>query len=142
MSDNTHLTTWVPRGTKERFRARARTQGVSESALLRRIVEATLGPLVSPGDAAIGPVEALPVTGRLSVRLRNDDLLLLRERAKARGMPPATYVSLLVRSHLRRLVPIPDIELKELSALSRKSVRSGAISIRSPELRISGSSRT
>lgn len=48
---------------------------------------------------------------RLTVRLRPDDQVLLRERAVARGMAPATYVSVLVRSHLRSLAPLPKEEL-------------------------------
>jgi hypothetical protein len=39
MSDGTHLTTWVMRETKDRFAAVARHQGLSDSALLKRLVE-------------------------------------------------------------------------------------------------------
>jgi hypothetical protein len=46
--------------------------------------------------------------------MRPDDQLLLRERASARGMAPATYVSVLVRSHLRALAPLPKEELVAL----------------------------
>jgi hypothetical protein len=59
-------------------------------------------------------------------RARSDDLLVLRERAKARAMPTSTYVSLLVRSHLRALTPLPTAELEalkrsvaEISAIGR-----------------------
>ena len=45
------------------------------------------------------------------IRLRPDDQILLRERAAARGMPPATYVSVLTRSHLRSLAPLPAEQL-------------------------------
>ncbi len=51
---------------------------------------------------------------RLMIRLRADDQLLLRERAAARGMPPATYVSVLTRAHLRSLAPLPRDELLAL----------------------------
>ena len=51
---------------------------------------------------------------RLYVRLRHEDRLLLRERAAARGMAAATYVSVLVRSHLRNLAPLPKEELLAL----------------------------
>jgi hypothetical protein len=37
-----------------------------------------------------------------------------RTRALARGMRPATYVSVLLRSHLRSLAPLPKDELLEL----------------------------
>jgi len=35
-------------------------------------------------------------------------------RAEARGMRPATYVSVLIRSHLRQLAPLPKDELLAL----------------------------
>jgi hypothetical protein len=44
------------------------------------------------------------------VRFRDEDRLLLDARAAARGMRPATYVSVLVRSHLRSLTPLPKDE--------------------------------
>jgi hypothetical protein len=58
------------------------------------------------------------------IRLRSDDQLLLRERAAARGMAPATYLSVLTRSHLRSLAPLPK---EELLALRRTLADLGAI---------------
>jgi hypothetical protein len=113
MSGNQHLKAWVSRDTKERFASIARGQGVAESALLKRIIERLIGTNMVP-SIALTPLEPVPASGRLSVRLVVDDLLLLRERAQGRGMPSATYISLLVRSHLRNLSPIPDNELKAL----------------------------
>jgi len=43
MSGNKHLKAWVSRETKERFTEFARGQGVSESALLKRIIEGLIG---------------------------------------------------------------------------------------------------
>ena len=34
------------------------------------------------------------------IRLQSDDQILLRDRAAARGLAPATYVSVLTRAHL------------------------------------------
>ena len=48
------------------------------------------------------------------VRLRTEDKLLLDARAEARGMRPATYASVLLRAHLRRLTPLPKDELAAL----------------------------
>jgi Bacterial mobilisation protein (MobC) len=48
------------------------------------------------------------------IRLCTDDQILLRERAAARGMAPATYVSVLTRAHLRLLAPLPREELLTL----------------------------
>jgi hypothetical protein len=63
-------------------------------------------------------------TSRLYVRMRREDRLLLHERAAARGMASATYVSVLVRSHLRALTPLPR---DELAALKRAVGELGAI---------------
>src|SRR4051812_48477338 len=104
--DRVHLTTWVDRQLKEQFSAIARAQGLSESALLRRLVAASV-PRIFSTDECIGPVKRLPEGWRISVRLHAEDLLLLRARALAREIPVSTYVSLLVRSHLRAVVPMP-----------------------------------
>lgn len=48
------------------------------------------------------------------VRLKHDDRLLLDARAEARGMRPATYASVLLRAHLRRLAPLAKDELLTL----------------------------
>lgn len=115
MGNGTHLATWVSRETKERFAAMARYQGLSDSALLKRMIDLTL----RATDAAflaneVAPDEDVARASRLTVRLRPDDQILLRERALARGMAPATYVSVLVRSHLRSLAPLPKEELLAL----------------------------
>jgi hypothetical protein len=48
------------------------------------------------------------------VRFTEEDRLLLEARAVARGMRPATYVSVLTRAHLRALTPLPKDELLAL----------------------------
>jgi hypothetical protein len=113
-----------PAETKERFAAAARRQGISESTLLKRLVDAALmtaEPTIRSEPEAVEPVA---LSGKISVRLRSDDLLLLRERAENRQMPTATYVSLLIRSHLRRLAPLPT---QELLALKRSIAEVGAV---------------
>ena len=47
---------------------------------------------------------------RLFVRISPEDSLLLKARALARGMRPATYLAVLLRSHLRSLSPLPKDE--------------------------------
>ena len=123
MSDGTHLTTWVSHSTKERFAALARQRDVSESALLKHLIELTLQTANTDvhSTAADDPVRRAT---RLSVRLRPDDRLLLRERARSRGVPAATYVSVLVRAHLRSLAPLPK---EELLALRRTVSELGAV---------------
>jgi Bacterial mobilisation protein (MobC) len=121
--DRVHLTTWVDRQLKEQFSAVARAQGLSESALLRRLVSASV-PRVGTADESMSPVKPLPEGWRISVRLHPEDLLLLRARALARELPVSTYVSLLVRSHLRSVAPLPTVEL---AALKRSIAEVGAI---------------
>ena len=114
MSDCTQLKTWISIETKKRFAAVARHQGLSESAMLKRLVDLVLK------TAGAGEAPEIPAprrsgrNSRLTVRLRADDQMLLRERAAARGMQPATYVSVLTRAHLRGLAPLPKEELLAL----------------------------
>jgi len=59
-------------------------------------------------------LEPIRLHARVYVRLRRSDHALLRERAAGRGLASATYVSMLVRTHLRNVPPLPDRELAEL----------------------------
>ena len=109
---HTHLSTWVAGDVKRRLSAVAACHGISESALLRRLVEQMLA---SGGPVSVPTVATSDTrAARLTIRLMPDDRLLLRERAAARSIPAATYVSILVRSHLRALTPLPKEELTEL----------------------------
>jgi hypothetical protein len=117
---STHLSTWVSADLKERFAVAAAREGLSESALLKRLVEQMLA---GTGEQLTAERPA-PVArdARVTVRLLPDDNRLLRERAAARGMPAASYVSTLVRSHLRSLAPLPHKELEALrSAVTQLS---------------------
>ena len=122
MSDGAHLTTWVNRETKTRFATVARHQGLSDSALLKRLVDIML----QAGNEANGVAtdDRASRVSRFSIRLRPDDQILLRGRAAARGMPAATYVSVLTRAHLRSLSPLPK---EELLALRRTVSELGSI---------------
>src|SRR4029077_15404321 len=111
--------------TKARLRALAERQQLSESALLRRLVELVLL------KVGLSPIIAGTPTGsrsqrgaRSMIRLRPHDQILLRDRAAARGMPPATYVSVLTRAHLRLLAPLPQ---EELLALKRTLAELGSV---------------
>lgn len=124
MSGRTHLSTWVDEETKQRFAAIANHEGVSESALLKRMVVLMLES--TKARSTLTPQDRPLRDTRVTVRLRPDDQQLLRERAAAREMPAATYVSVLVRAHLRTLAPLPKEELlalrrtvSELSAIGR-----------------------
>ena len=115
MAGSTHLSTWVSADTKQRFAGAAARQGLSESALLKRLIEQMLA--IGAGDGGAPPAPVSVRDTRVTIRLVADDLGLLRERAAARTMPAATYVSSLVRAHLRQLAPLPDRELAALRAV-------------------------
>jgi hypothetical protein len=116
MGTSAHLSTWITTEVKQRFSAAASNLGLSESALLRRMV---LHLLTSATEAPV-PHAATDLARdvRISVRLIPEDRALLRERAGARAMATSTYVSMLVRVHLRRLAPLPDRELAALKAMT------------------------
>ena len=124
MSDSARLSTWIDPTTKRRFASAAARQGLSESALLKRLVDQMLATGSEDGLAPVLPGD--PRDARVTVRLLAEDKALLRERAAARTMPAATYISVLVRAHLRHLAPLPDREISalrsavnELAALGR-----------------------
>lgn len=111
---STHLSTWVSEETKQRFGVLANEFGMSESALLKRSVQLMLlSTDVTSANVLAAPAK-VPRDLRLYVRLCPADHVLLKERATARGIAPATYVAALTRSHLRAVTPLPDRELDEL----------------------------
>jgi hypothetical protein len=97
-----------------RLQAIAVERGLTESAVLKRLVVGAIG-MAPASDATVLAVEPIGRRARIYVRLRLGDHALLRERAARRGLASATYVSMLVRAHLRGLSPLPDRELAELS---------------------------
>lgn len=115
----------VDEDTKQRFRALAARERVTESALLKRLLEvALMGTRYS--DAAAEPAWQETRAERLYVRLSRTDRRLLEERARGRDLRAATYVSLIVRAHLLDAAPLPKAELAalkhsiaELSAIGR-----------------------
>lgn len=124
MNDRTHLMAWVTRETKDRFVVLARTRELSESALLKQLIEVALAGAGFHDDKPTEVLDPVSAKERLSVRLQVEDVLLLRERARARGLPTSRYVTLLVRSHLRNVAPLPTAEL---DAQRRSIAEVGAI---------------
>jgi hypothetical protein len=110
--------------TKARFRALAQDQHLTESTLLKRMIDLAIRGVSAEKSEEFEPGHALAKQVRLYIRLRADDQLLLRERASARQMAAATYVSVLVRAHLRALQPLPK---QELMVLKRLVAELGAI---------------
>lgn len=118
------LTARVSRETKRRVVVAAALQLIRPSVWIRRVIAEALGP--EPANAGTAPIEQsaeLP-RHRLTIRIRPEDALLLKAQALGRGMKPSTYVSVLLRSHLRSLSPLPK---RELLALRRTVSELGAI---------------
>jgi hypothetical protein len=105
---------WLKRLVMREIRARNDASD-AESDLLR--------PESIPGPARTGPGK--DGAGKpMLVRFTAEDRLLLDARAEARGLRPATYASVLLRSHLRQLTPLPK---DELLALKRSVAELGSI---------------
>jgi len=122
------LHTAVSSQIERRVRAAAAAELVTPSAWLRRVAIRALGrpPAALERSDLDEPSRDLR-DHRISVRFNPDDSLLLEARALARGMRPATYASVLIRSHLRSLAPLPKDELlvlkravSDLGALTRE----------------------
>jgi len=109
---------------KTLLRVLAEREQITESALVRELLEAMLRRSAAEGFPKLEALENVSRDARLTVRLAPEDRMLLSGRATARGMPSATYVSVLVRSHLRNLAPLPK---EEISALKRSVAELGAI---------------
>jgi hypothetical protein len=95
--------------TKARVRRLAERGGITESALLRQLLDVVLRTAGPEEPPTLAP-DKVNRDARLNVRLEPEDWRLLRERAKARGMASATYLSYLARSHLRGACPLPKAE--------------------------------
>jgi hypothetical protein len=111
---------------KALLRALAEREQISESALVRQLMETMLRTQVHAGRPNLEEMESVRRDSRLYVRLEVEDRMLLTSRAMARGMRSATYIAVLVRSHLRGVAPLPKEELlalkrsiAELNALGR-----------------------
>ena len=104
MSHTRIVRTRLPATTHAVVEAIARQQQLTESAWLRRLIETTLqsSGVVLQADSKDEP----PRQARLMIRLLADDQSLLHARARARGMPMATYASVVIRSHLRGVAPL------------------------------------
>jgi hypothetical protein len=123
---------------KLQVRAIAERDLLTEAAWLKRLVIQEIRICETANDGAGdryreddngGSKEARGPQNRCNpvfVRFRAEDRLLLDARAAARGMRPATYLSVLARSHLRSLTPLPKDEylalkrsIAELASIGR-----------------------
>jgi predicted DNA binding CopG/RHH family protein len=120
------ITCRVTSETKARVRRIAELEGINESALVKQLLQVALRGSPSV-ESSLGPDLARPARGqRICVRLAPEDRRRLSERAEARGLASATYVAVLVRSHLSGATPLPRAEylalrqsVLELTAIGR-----------------------
>jgi hypothetical protein len=113
----------VSQATKAALREAAGRQKLTESALLKRMLELVLH--IAPGaaaidDAAVAADDRRARQARLYVRLTRGDRQLLEARYAARYLAPATYASVLLRAHLRALTPLPEAELRAIRQSTRE----------------------
>lgn len=133
------LKTTVPTDIKLQAKAIAERESLSEAAWLKRLVLREIRACDGARSGEGEPCRTVGVRrpGRetrgpngcgkpILVRLRAEDRLLLDARAEARGLRPATFLSVVVRSHLRQLAPLPRDEflalkrsIAELAAIGR-----------------------
>src|SRR6202140_3766843 len=109
---------------KTLLRTLAEREQITESALVRQLLEVMLRMSAKEGFPKLDALEKVSRDARFSIRLAPEDRILLCDRATARGMPAATDVAVLVRAHLRNLAPLPK---QELLALKRSVAELGEI---------------
>lgn len=122
MSCSEILKARVSRQIKSSVKAIVDRELLTESAWLKRVVirevrlaelNVQTGAAMSDGRTLLPERAANDSSMRLKavyVRISHDDRLLLESRAAARGLRPATYISVLARAHLRSLTPLPKEE--------------------------------
>ena len=99
---------------KTLVRALAEREQITESALVKQLLQVVLRTAALQGFPKLDAPDGPNRDSRLYVRLEPEDRQLLTGRATQRGMPSATYVSLLLRAHLRGVAPLPKEELLAL----------------------------
>jgi len=112
--------------TKARVRRLAERDGITESTLLRQLLDGVLRTAGLDDPSTMTVPDKVNRDARVTVRLEPEDWRLLRERARARGIASATYLSYVARRHLRGAAPLPKAEytllkqsVEQLAALGR-----------------------
>src|SRR5580658_9675142 len=111
MSADAFIQVRVAPEVKARLRTLAEREHITESALVRQLLLTLLRVQESAEKSEPEETEARLRDSRVWVRFRLEDRKLLAARAQARGVPSATYVALVVRSHLHSVAPVPEAEL-------------------------------
>lgn len=99
---------------KALVRRLAEREGITESSLVRQLLDVVLRTAGLEESPTMAPADRVNRESQVHVRLESEDFRLLRERATARGMASATYLSYLAKSHLRGATPLPKAEYELL----------------------------
>ena len=110
----------VPQAAKVALRAAAERQQLTESALLKRMLQLVLHTTGAAEASEVVVADRPSRQARLYVRLTTGDRQLLQARSAARCLAPATYASNLLRAHLRALTPLPESELRGIRQSTRE----------------------
>jgi hypothetical protein len=117
MPDHALIACRVTLETKARVRRLAEREGITESTLVKQLLDVVLRSSGLEEEATSARAEKVYRDARLYVRLEPEDWWLLRARSQGRGIASATYASLLLRSHLRGVAPLPKPEYLALNHL-------------------------
>lgn len=118
MSETLFVQCRVSREMKLLIRNMAVQEALTESALIRNLLETLFRTGAPPEEIQAQSATAPNRSQRLFLRVAGDDRALLEARAKDRGLAPATYAAVLLRAHLRALTPLPKAELLALKSLT------------------------
>lgn len=102
---------------KTLIRELAAQESVTESALVRSLLETLFRTSQPPAVAPVAHPARAHRPHRLFVRVAEEDWVLLDARALERGLAPSTYAAVLLHAHLRSINPIPKAELLALKEL-------------------------
>jgi uncharacterized protein (DUF1778 family) len=112
----------LPMELLSRWRALAKSRGISAVRLLERVMLAVL----EGSDAPVGVSDQTEAasTGRLSLRLNREDLAAVKDAAKVEGHSVTGWVGMVVRARLRS---DPILTRNEVEALSLATMQMQAI---------------
>ena len=106
--------------TKARFAALAAQQGLTESALLALLIDKVLA--ANTASELLKPIDRTRdeacASERLTLRLRPGDRAAADAKAAARRMKTSSYLTMLVRTHVRGVPVMPPAELDDLKSVA------------------------
>lgn len=96
---------------KAQFASVAAGFGLTEAALLKRLVDGAIDPARLGRHSFQEPSRGARLS-KMLICLHHDVRTPLAERARARGLPAASYAAAVLRSHVLNLRPLPKVEMQ------------------------------